>query len=59
MSRFLLKFFCLKLSKNAKGEPFILSPVSGIEKNWMREWGGVPRLSVKSFLSHSAEKICR
>ena len=32
VSRFPFKFFCLKVSKNAEGEPFILSLISGIEK---------------------------
>ena len=59
VSRFSLKFFCLKVSKNAEGEPFSLSLISGIEKNWMRVWGGVSRLSVEFSLSPSAEKFCR
>ena len=33
VSRFPLKFFCLKVSKKAEGEPFSLSLISGIEKN--------------------------
>ena len=32
VSRFPFKFFCLKVSKNAEGEPFSLSLFSGIEK---------------------------
>ena len=37
---FLSKTFCLTVTKNAVGEPFSLSFFSGIEKNWMRRWGG-------------------
>ena len=33
------KFF-VSVTKKAVGEPFSLSSVSGIEKVWMREWGG-------------------
>ena len=40
VSRFPLNFFCLKVSKNAEREPFNASLTSGIEKNWMRGWGG-------------------
>ena len=47
VSRFPLKFFCLKVSKNAEREPFTVSLTSGIEKNWMRGWGG--GRSVKTF----------
>ena len=46
VSRFLSKIFCLTLSKIAVGELSSLSLVSGIEKVWMRYWGGG---SVKSF----------
>ena len=35
-----VEFFCLTLSKNAEGEQFSLSLISGIEKNRMRGWGG-------------------
>ena len=41
VSRFPFKFFYLKASKNAEREPFSLSLISDIEKNWMRGWGGV------------------
>ena len=52
------KISCL----NAVGKPFILSLVSGIEKVWMRRWGGggwVSNSSVEDFLSHSAGKFRR
>ena len=39
VSRFLLNFFCLKVTKITEGEPFSLSLISGIEINWMRGWG--------------------
>ena len=39
VSRFPFKFFYLKASQNAEREPFSLSLISGIEKNWMRGWG--------------------
>ena len=37
---FASNFFCLTVTKNAVGEPFSLSFFSGIEKVWMRGWGG-------------------
>ena len=40
VSRFPLKFFCFKVSENAEREPFSVSLISGIKKNWMRGWGG-------------------
>ena len=40
VSRFPSKIFCLTLSKSAVGEISSLSLVSGIEKVWMRYWGG-------------------
>ena len=40
VSRFLLENFCLTVPKNAVGEPFSLSLVSGIEKVWIKGWGG-------------------
>ena len=40
LSRFPSKIFCLTVPKNAAGEPFSLSLISGIEKVWMRGWGG-------------------
>ena len=39
MSRFSVELFCLTVPKNAVGEPFSLSLISGIEKVWMRGWG--------------------
>ena len=59
VSRFLSKSFCLTVPKNAVGELFSLSLVSGIEEVWMRGWGGVSRFSVEKFFSHSAEKFRR
>ena len=59
VSRFLSKSFCLTVPKNAVGELFSLSLVSGIEEVWMRGWGGVSRFSVEIFFSHSAEKFRR
>ena len=40
VSRFPSSTFFLTMSKSAEGEPFSLSLISGIEKNWMRGWGG-------------------
>ena len=40
VSRFSVEIFCLTVPKNAIGEPFSLSLISGIEKVWMRGWGG-------------------
>ena len=34
------KIFCLTVPKNAVGEPFSLSLISGVEKVWMGGWGG-------------------
>ena len=39
VSRFSVELFCLTVPKNAVGEPFSLSLISGIEKVWMRGWG--------------------
>ena len=48
---FLQKFF-VSVPKKTVGEPFSLSLISGIEKVWMRGWGGgggvVSRFSVKN-----------
>ena len=53
-------FFCLAVPKNAVGEPFSLSLFSGIEKVWMRGWGGgVSRFSVEIFVSPTAENFRR
>ena len=48
---FASKVICLTVPKNALGEPFSLSLISGIEKVWMRGWGGggVSRFSVEIF----------
>ena len=39
VSRFPSKIFCITVPKNAVGEPFSVSLISGIEKVWMKEWG--------------------
>ena len=62
MSRFSIEIFCLAVPKNAVGELFSLSLISGIEKVWMRGLGGgggVSRFFVENFLSHNAEKFRR
>ena len=53
--------FCLTVPKNSVGEYFTVAIISGIEKAWIREvgGGGVSKLSVEKFLSHTAEKFCR
>ena len=56
------KIFCLTVPKNAVGEPFSLSLVSGIEKVWMRGWGGGAKECQdfpSKISSHSAEKFRR
>ena len=54
------KNFCITVRKKAVGEPISLSTISGIEKVWMRRLGGgVSKISVGNFLSHSAEKFRR
>ena len=50
-------FFCLAVPKNAVGEPFSLSLISGIEKAWMRWWGGGG--SVKIFRRKFHVSQCR
>ena len=40
MSRFSVELFWLTVPKNAVGEPFSLSLISGMEKVWIRGWGG-------------------
>ena len=50
------EILCLKVSKNAEGEPFSLSLISGIEKKWMRGWGVG---SVKTFHRKFAVSQCR
>ena len=62
VSRVPSEIFCLGVPKNAVGEPFSLSLLSGIENVWMRGWvrgGGVSRFSSEKFLSHSAERFRR
>ena len=51
-------FFCLAVPKNAVGEPFSLSLISGIEKVWMRGWGGGGR-SAKIFRRNFRVSQCR
>ena len=51
VSRFSFKTFCLTVPKNAVGESFSLSLISGIEKVWMRGWGEFPDFPSK-FSSH-------
>ena len=52
------KFSVSQCRKNFVGQSFTVAISSGIEKIWMRG-GGVSRISVEKFLSHSAEKIRR
>ena len=40
VSRFPSKVFCPTVLKNAVGEPFSLSIISGIEEVWVRVFGG-------------------
>ena len=53
------KIFCLTVPKISVGESFTVALISGIEKVWIREGGGVSRFSVENFLSHSAENFRR
>ena len=60
VSNFSVDFFCRTVSKNAVGEPFSLSLISGIEKIRKRELGeegGGSSFSVQIVLSHSAENF--
>ena len=38
--KILRRHFLVSVTKEAVGEPFSLSSISGIEKVWMRGWGG-------------------
>ena len=50
LSRIPAKIFCLTVPKNAVGEPFSLSLLSGIKKIWMRGWGEeASQFSVENF----------
>ena len=53
------KHFCLTVPKISVGESFTVAIISGIEKVWIREKGGVSRFSAESFLSHSCENFRR
>ena len=44
------KIFCLTVPKISVGESFSVSLVSGIEKVWIKEGGGVSRFFVEYFL---------
>ena len=64
IKNFRQKLFCLTVPKNFLGKPFcaVFQKSSKIQKNlWTkgRRRKGVSHFSVKSFLSHSAEKLCR
>ena len=48
------RIFCLTVPKKSRGESFTVALISGMEKVRMRE-GGVSRISVENFLSHSAD----
>ena len=50
------KIFCLTVPKISVGEAFTVAIISSIEKTWITV-GGVSRISVEKFLSHSAEKF--
>ena len=49
--------FCLTVPKNAEGEHFSLSLVSGIEKKWMRAWMGSVKTFRRKFLVSQCRKI--
>ena len=59
VSRFPSKVVCLTVPKNAVGEPFSLSLLSGIEKVWMRGWrgGGNIKIFCRKFLVSQGQKI--
>ena len=52
------KFFYLTVPKISVVESTV-GLISGSEKVWRREGGGISRFSLKTFLSHSAEKFRR
>ena len=61
VSRFASNIVCLTVPKNAVGQPFSHSLISGIEKVWIRggrEMTGVSHFSVENFLFHNAENFC-
>ena len=51
VSRFPSKVYCLTVPKNAVGEPFSLSLISGIEKIWIRGGGGLECQDILSKIS--------
>ena len=53
------RHLCLTVPKISLGESFTVARISGIEKVWIREEGGVSKISVENFLSHSAENLRR
>ncbi len=56
--KFTSKCFCLTVPKMSVGRVcFIVALISGTEKVWRR--GGVSKISVKNFLSHSADENFR
>ena len=58
---FPLKNFCLTVPKNFVGEPFSVSSISGIEKVWMRGWGGGGSIKIfrRKFLVSQCRKISK
>ena len=50
------KTFCITVPRNFVGKPFSVSLLSGADEVWIRE-GGVSKISVDNFLSHSAENF--
>ena len=57
VKRFPLKIFCLTVPKNAVGEPFSLSLISGVEKVWMRGWRGGIKYFRRIFFVSQCRKI--
>ena len=55
----LSKIFCPTVPKNAVGELFSLSLISGIEKIWMRGWGGEYQDFPSKIFCLSPEKVRR
>ena len=59
MSLFSVEVFCLTVLKILVDDSFIVSLISGIEKTWMRGWGGGGSIKIlrRKFLSHSAKNF--